>query len=311
MNDFVQPPYGFIRSQLERGRVVPFLGSGASLGDRDPRNQPWTLADPAYLPNARELAEHLAQPVRFPEKTETKELTKVAQYYELMVGRYGLDEDLHSVFAGEARWAKIHAYLASLRTPLLIITTNYDDLMERALEAQGKAFDVVIHLTPGTLKRITDHERTDSLLWRPHQGEPRFVTDDELAEIDPSLTFVVYKMHGGIDREQMERDSYVITEDDYIDFLTRMASKSAGAIPSFVARHLAKRHLLFLGYSLRDWNLRVLLNQIGRPGRPDITSWAVQYHPSKLEMRFWTRRSEEVLVFDMKVDQFIESLQEA
>lgn len=311
MSEFVQAPYGLIRSRLEEGDVVPFLGSGASLGDRDPRKQPWSPDDQLCLPSARELAEQLARPVSFPAETEARELTMVAQYYELVGGRLTLDKTLHKVFDRQVQCAKIHHYLASLPAPLLIITTNYDDLMERALQAQGKAYDVVIHLAPATLKRITDHERADSILWHPHQGEPRFVTDDDLAEIDPTQKFVVYKMHGSIDRQQMERDSYVITEDDYIDFLTRMASKSASGIPSFVARHVAKRNLLFLGYSLRDWNLRVLLNQIGTTSGRSITSWAVQYNPSRLEMQFWRGRSEEVLVFNMKVDEFFEGLEKA
>jgi hypothetical protein len=311
MSTAIQPPYGLIRSQLEEGMVIPFLGSGASLGERDPRDQRWIKDDPAHLPSAGELSEHLAKPVGFPAEGETRELTKVARYYELVAGRDVLDRCLHKVFARDAQYAKIHAYLASIETPLLVITTNYDDLMERALEARSRAYDVVIHLTSATLKRITDHEWADSLLWRPYGGEPRFVTDDDLAEVDPASTFVVYKMHGGIDREQIARDSYVITEDDYIDFLTRMATRSASAIPSFVARHMAPRHLLFLGYSLRDWNLRVLLNQIDPTGQRSITSWAVQYNPSPLEMQFWMKRTEEVLVFDLKVDEFVEGLQQA
>jgi hypothetical protein len=311
MNELFGPPYGLILEKLREGNVVPFLGSGASLGDRDPRTTAWSREDRAYLPNARELADHLAKPVSFPREAEGSQLTQVAQYYELVAGRDDLDQGLHKVFERPAKLAKIHTFLAGLSGPLLIITTNYDDLMERALDAQSKVYDVIIHLTPATLKRTTDHELADSLLWRPHGGDPRFVTDDDLAEVDLSQRFVVYKMHGGIDRAQQERDSYVITEDDYIDFLTRMTSQSASAIPSIVAGHLQRRHLLFLGYSLRDWNLRVLLNQIDPAGRRSITSWAVQYRPSALEIKFWRRRKEDVEVYDMKVDEFAEGLERA
>ena len=153
---------------------------------------------------------------------------------------------------------------------------------------------------------MTDNERADSLLWRPHGGEPRFVTDDDLAEIDLKKTFVVYKMHGSIDLDNTERDSYVITEDDYIDFLTRMTGQGARVIPSFVAKHMAQRNLLFLGYSLRDWNLRVLLNQIERLSHRSITSWAIQYNPSMMEEQFWDKRSVEI--FNLKVDEFVEVL---
>ena len=299
-------PAPLIRSRLENGKVIPFLGSGASLGDRNPRAQPWDPSDLAHLPNATELAEHLAKPVKFPAEEVAKELTKIAKYYEMMAGRDILDEELHGVFARQAKHTAIHTCLATNPTPLVIISTNYDDLMERALAEQNREYDLVIHLTPATLKRVTDNERADSLLWRPHGGEPRFVTDDDLAEIDLKKTFVVYKMHGSIDLDNIERDSYVITEDDYIDFLTRMTGQGARVIPSFVAKHMAQRNLLFLGYSLRDWNLRVLLNQIERLSHRSITSWAIQYNPSMMEEQFWDKRSVEI--FNLKVDEFVEVL---
>ncbi len=301
-------PTPLIRSRLQSSKVIPFLGAGASLGGRDPRAQPWTPSASASLPTGAELADFLAKPVKFPPDEAVQELTKVAKYYEMMAGRDVLDEELHGVFSHPAPYGKIHAYLASNPTPLLIISTNYDNLIEDALADQGHKFDVVVHLTPATLKRATDSERADSILWRPHGGEPRFVTDDELAEIDPTRRFVVYKMHGSVDEQLPKRDSYVITEDDYVDFLTRMVSQSANAIPSFVAKQMAQSNLLFLGYSLRDWNLRVLLNQIDRLTRRSITSWAVQYNPSQLEEKFWDKRG--VAIFNLKVDEFVQAMQQ-
>jgi hypothetical protein len=219
-----------------------------------------------------------------------------------------LDENLHTVFARSAQYGKIHRALAVNTKPLLIITTNYDDLMERALADAGRPFDVVIHLTPTTLKKITDHERADSMLWHPYGSELRFATDDDLAAIDVTNRFVVYKMHGSFDRDKVDWDSYVITEDDYIDFLTRMTSSGASAIPSFVAKQLARCSLLFLGYGLRDWNLRVLLHQIDQVNKGrSINSWAVQYNPSHVEKQFWSKR--DVAIFNLKVDEFVERMQ--
>lgn len=306
-----QLPAPLIRSRLESGKVIPFLGSGASLVDRDPRVQPWSSDDMNSLPTANELMDYLAKPVKFPADEEIEELTKVAMYYEWIAGRADLDEELHKVFGRQARYGKVHEFLAKNPVPLLIISTNYDDLMERALDDQKKEYDLVIHLTPGTLKRATNNERADSLLWRPCNSAPRFVTDDDLAEIDLSKTFVIYKMHGSVDPDPLQsgRDSFVVTEDDYIDFLTRMTSQGANAIPSFVKKQIALRPMLFLGYSLRDWNLRVLLNQIYKASRNSLVSWAVQLNPSQMEERFWKDRS--VAIFNMRVDEFVDELQGA
>jgi hypothetical protein len=67
-------------------------------------------------------------------------------------------------------------------------------------------------------------------------------------------------MHGNADATDQERDSYVITEDDYVEFLSRMASQTA--LPATFAEPFRKSHFLFLGYGLRDWNLRVVLHKI-------------------------------------------------
>jgi hypothetical protein len=64
----LQPPYPLIRAGLRQGRIIPFLGSGASLVARDPEDAPWRSPLDAswdegvvsYLPTARELARYLA-----------------------------------------------------------------------------------------------------------------------------------------------------------------------------------------------------------------------------------------------------------
>jgi hypothetical protein len=98
----------------------------------------------------------------------------------------------------------------------------------------------------------------------------------------------------------------VITEDDYIEFLSRMTRKRA--IPAIFAEPFQTRHFLFLGYSLGDWNLRVVLNRMERDlrRRRDITSWAIQLNPSPLEQRLWQRRG--VDVYDMMLEEFVTKL---
>ena len=111
-------------------------------------------------------------------------------------------------------------------------------------------------------------------------------------------------MHGAVDRRAGNRDQFVITEDDYIDFLTRMTKNKA--IPAIFAEPFQRRHFLFFGYSLRDWNLRVVLNSVDRElRRPrDVRSWAIQLEPSPLERRFWQERG--VNVYDMAIDEFLQ-----
>ena len=93
--------------------------------------------------------------------------------------------------------------------------------------------------------------------------------------VSPKNRTVIVKIHGAIDRLDNGEDSFVITEDDYIDFLTT-GTEITDLLPTEVAARLnGKTHFLFLGYGLRDWNLRVILRRIwGKQVLKEI-SWAV------------------------------------
>jgi hypothetical protein len=146
----------------------------------------------------------------------------------------------------------------------------------------------------------------DKLLWLEYgSGELRKESPNKL-DIDLSKRTVIYKMHGAVDRGDMSRDQYVITEDDYIDFLARMTKNKA--VPAIFAEPFQTRHFLFLGYGLRDWNLRVVLNRIEKDlqRQKGIKSWAIQHKPSPLEQRFWQERGVEV--YDQLLDKFVEEI---
>jgi len=290
------PPYTLIRDGLQQGRIIPFLGSGASSGGGNPGKK-WHKGLAARLPKSHELAGHLARMTEFPPK-EPPDLTKVAQYFDVVAGRLPLHGELHDIFDHDYPLTSLHTFLADVATPLLIVTTNYDDLIERAFSAKGRMYEVVIHTTDPTIG--------DRLLWWPRGApEPKEVNANKL-DIDLDAVTVIYKMHGAVDRRNRERDQYVITEDDYIDFLARMIKKKA--IPAIFAEPFQTRHFLFLGYSLNDWNLRVVLNRMERDLRrpKGIKSWAIQSNPSPLEKRFWQERGVEV--YDMKIDDFVKEV---
>lgn len=290
------PPYQLILDSLHQGLVIPFLGAGASqsradMGEVSSNNSRF------FIPTAFELAKYLANKSEFP-KDEALDLAKVAQYYNLVGGRAPLHRELHNIFNRDFQLAPIHNFLASFDRPLLLITTNYDDLIERAFTQQGRKYDVVIH--------TNDPKIGDRLLWcASGKDTPTEISPNRL-DIDLSETTVIYKMHGAVDRQTPDRDQYVITEDDYVDFLVRMTRNKA--IPAIFAERFQSAHFLFLGYSLRDWNLRIILNRIQNDARRslDAISWGIQYRPSMMERKFWQKRGVEV--YDMLLDEFVSEL---
>jgi len=304
--DSLLPPYPVIHEQLLKGQVIPFLGAGASLTIRSPKKAPWRKMinkktgewEVSYLPTAYELAEYLAQQSKFPEK-EPIELAKVAQYFDSMVGSKLLYERLHEIFNHDHPYTSLHNYLAGLPRPLLIVTTNYDDLIERAFKKKGRPFDLVVHTTDPTMG--------DELLWWPARAnEPDRVLAKDL-DIDLDRTTIIYKMHGAVNRTKRDGGQFVITEDDYIDFLARMTTSSA--IPNIFGEPFQTRPFLFLGYGLYDWNLRVVLNRIEKQFRRPraIVSWAIQRSVKAMERDLWSARG--VRVFDQDLQDFVENIQ--
>ena len=80
------------------------------------------------------------------------------------------------------------------------------------------------------------------------------------------------------------------------------------AIPAIFAELFQTRHFLFLGYGLRDWNLRVVLSRIEKDlRRPAASSpGPFDYLTKPLERRFWQERGVEV--FDMTLVDFVRQL---
>lgn len=308
------PPIPIIAQSLLEGRVVPLLGAGASAGSR-PSGAAWDAGNATFLPRGSELATFLATQSRFPsdDKHDRGDLAKVASYFVETSGRKELRNCLRKIFDRNFEVSEVHRFLAELSVPQLIVTTNYDDLIERAFTEAGKPFDLVIH--------ATDRKAVEaSVLWWEHQAkEPKIVKPNELVIDDLEKKTVIYKMHGSVDRLLNKWHSYVVSEDDYIDFLSRMTSGTA--VPALFASHFRTRHFLFLGYGLGDWNFRVVLRNLETPLPGQIAaageeetederkSWAIQYQPSKLEQELWGAR--DVNIYDLDINEFTRQLRQA
>jgi hypothetical protein len=305
----VEPPYGIICNRLKTGKVIPFLGAGASFAGRLP-DAKWDPARPKFLPRGLELAHFLADEAEFPstDPADRCDLAKVSSYYADIAGRRTLRERLRETLNYEYQGNLIHELLAAVPAPLVIVVTNYDCLVEKAFRAARKPYDLVVY--PSDRKDIAN-----AILWWPKGALKPLVKAPNELDIDLTKTTVIYKMHGTISHETEEWDNFVITEEDYVEFLSRMTASAA--IPSIFYSHFRDRSFLFLGYSLRDWNLRVILKNLSKYfsrrafGMDDeedqLPSWAIQRQPSELERQLWKRRN--VNIFDLSLDDFAIKLQ--
>jgi SIR2-like domain len=299
--------YWLVASRLLAGKVVPFLGAGANLCGR-PDGEPWRLG--RYLPSGAELAELLAQRSRYPVSGDN-DLLRVSQYVDAVLGERALYEYLRTTFDADYPPTALHELLAELPAvlrrrrvpPLLILTTNYDDALERALDARGERY----HLLWYEAKKGAARGR---FIHRTEHGTVPVKRPNEYRGLAPAGWTVILKLHGAVDRLDPKGDSYVITEDNYIDYLAR--GDISGQIPVTLRDQMADSHFLFLGYSLRDWNLRVILHRIWGQQALDLKSWAIQRRQataklSEIDQKLWADRGDVDLLY-VSLGEYVEKL---
>jgi hypothetical protein len=293
--------------------VVPFLGAGASCVGRS-REEVWSLRTSTFLPSGSDLSCLLADEAGFPakEKWEKSDLAKVCSYYADMggMGRETLRRRLRQILNRDYKPGPLHRFLAEIPAPQVIVVTNYDTLVEQALIEAGKPFDLVVY-------PADSRENANAILYWPHGAQEGEFQSPRKLDIDLSKTTVIYKMHGTINPQSDRWDHFVITEEDYVEFLSRMTSN--GAVPSIFYEYFLERSFLFLGYSLRDWNLRLVLrnlrSQLARRGKSaphrqesGPRSWCIQHDPSDVERTLWERRN--VNIFNVDLDEFVARISE-
>ena len=312
MSDLLDAHCRFVVNLMADGQVVPLLGAGVNLCGR-PADGAWEQGK--YLPSGSELASYLAQYFAYPEEGD-RDLVRVSQYAAVMGGEDLLYQQLHDLFDADYPPTALHRFLArfpgrlrkagrAVRYPV-IITTNYDDALERAFRDEDEPYDVLVYMAT----RGEHHGKF--VHWPPGEMVPHAIErpNEYLAipvdlRTGPQQTVIV-KLHGAVDRIDSERDSYVITEDDYIEYLTR--SDVSNLVPKPLAQKLKRSNFLFLGYSLRDWNLRVILHRIWGEQKLSRTSWAIQLKPEPIEERFWEYRG--VKIFEVSLEDYVVGLEQ-
>src|ERR671932_709362 len=181
----------------------------------------------------------------------------------------------------------------------LLVTTSYDNALERAFHEAGEELDVVAYLASGRNRGPFCHLGPDG------QGSLVDQPNTYATELSLERRTVVLKLHGQVERTPTrEWESFVVTEDDYIGYLAR--TDIAGAVPVTLAATLRRSHFLFLGYTMADWNLRVILHRLWGDEPLRYRSWAVQPEPKPLECEFWRRR--DVDVVELSFEQYTETL---
>jgi hypothetical protein len=268
-----------LMSHMAEGNIVPVLGA--------------ELLQP-FIGSPRDIAREWAKTFDCAlQVDEHEDLTRVAQYLAVNHGhgfplsqlkqhvcrvtrdRFGqfagfgnpTTPDAHLLAAAKTLWSRPeqyepHAILASLPCRVYV-TTNPDSLLAEALLGAGRS----------PQKLFFDRSKFP-------RKQPEEIDDPDDPSRPPVDKPIVYHLLGRFNAEE----SFVLTEDNYLDMLLGMRMQEA-KMPSLVDRALATLGLLFLGFRLDDWSFRVLLRCIithgGGAHRELFTNIAVQIDPNR------------------------------
>ena len=194
-------------------------------------------------------------------------LQRTSWYYDVHRSRKRLVTQITDAVDTGKEPSPVVRALAEMDFPI-VITTNYDRLFEKALRSFDK--EPVIRIYDPT-----DHQRTRDFRGLPKPNEPW-----------------LFKMHGCVSNPA----SIVITDEDYIRFVMRMGdSEDFHPVPLKIRVQFKEWPTLFVGYSLLDYNLRLLFRILRRRVDPSErpATFSLDPYPDLLVLATYGTRAEE------------------
>lgn len=195
----------------KNGKLVFFVGAGLS-----------TLSN---YPQWGELVDKYYQGLHGKTKDDKysyDEYLRIPQMFYDVKGEKEYDNILQEVFSVKKETNSVHDKLLALN-PAHIITTNYDDLLERACWKRGRYFNVIS-------------------------------SDQDVAAVSSSR--YILKVHGDF-RRGYEGKHIVLKESDYMNY-----EHNYPLVSNLMKTIMATHTVVFIGYGLGDYNINLILNWV-------------------------------------------------
>jgi hypothetical protein len=194
-------------------------------------------------------------------------LAALAGYFEALNSRDSLLHFLADVIPPTLEPTPLHRTLAAAaeqhlgRTSssrFLLLTTNYDCMMETALDERQLPYVVLTRNRTGNMVLKCSPTVSETATLNPSRSNTEPPESFHFETRQPLV--VLQKLHGCVRDARSRLDTIVISELDYVNSLSDVAG--AKPFPVQVRSQLGGTRLLFLGYSLADWNVRSLLQRL-------------------------------------------------
>ncbi|MGE6717530.1 SIR2 family protein [Peribacillus frigoritolerans] len=150
------------------------------------------------------------------------EYLRIPQIFYDVEGEEAYDKVLENVFSVDKSTNSIHDKILAMN-PVHIITTNYDNLLEKACWQRGRYFSVVS-------------------------------AEADIAKATSSRNLL--KIHGDFKRGYHGK-GVVLKESDYINY-----EQNFPLISNFMKTIMATHNIVFIGYGLGDYNINLIMNWV-------------------------------------------------
>lgn len=276
----------FVAGQVPLQKCVLFLGS--AIHAPSPADSKYKYTKDKCPPIGNKLATLLAGASGY-EEADKNDLQRVAQHFEYTLDRQPLVQEIRKHVVEGKEPSPVLCALAAMRFPL-VITTNYDNLYEQAIDTVNKRRRIAELQAAGqpidekAIGEATKGQYDVCIYSRDKNKE----TKDSPKQLDNERPFIL-KIHGDISDEK----SIVITDEDYIHFVMRMSDKDPyHPVGPNVMTHLIENYILFIGYRLIDYNLRLLFKTLRwkRDAEDVFPAYAIDRDPDYLIRDVWEKK---------------------
>lgn len=183
------------------------------------------------FPSWNELVKKMADELKYSyiknSDFTTEELLKIPQMFYLEFGEEKYHTKVRESFDAKHSPNEIHDLILSLQ-PNHIMTTNYDSLLEETAITFGRNFSII--------------------------------NSNESVATAKTQNYLI-KVHGYIPNEEIKdgetASRYVLKEQDYLDY-----EKNFILIDNLVKTIFATNLVVFIGYGLNDYNIKLILNWV-------------------------------------------------
>ena len=257
-------------------------------------------------------------PPKLAQKVSKLNLPQVAQSWILKSrrSRRFINHVLDNILSANYRPNRLHRFLAQLPAimrskgyfnfhgskilnfshTLLVVTTCYDRTLERAFREAQEPFDLVAY-TP---------ERGGMFIYQSPEGEAHLIEHRDKIERSLGNRPVILKLYGSIDLDVMNDANFVITEDEFLNYLH---GRSIDLLPGYLRMVLHKYHICFLGCSPNELKIKVSLNSILAEARTHISPpwFAIQSNPDNLDKTIWERTT--IKLIELPLSDYVTQLE--